>query len=118
MLQFFNRIYPKNFCFIFFYFFYDSNSIEQLKLNQIKVDNFHFHKKNSIKIHLNFFVTDTSTNEYFNGKSGLKVPNETVDFTDRTSKNTSQANTQQRKGSLAKLDSVDIVDCKYLFQSL
>ncbi|XP_031634732.1 OTU domain-containing protein 7B-like [Contarinia nasturtii] len=63
---------------------------------------------------------DTSTNEYFNGKSGLKVPVDTVDFVDRSSKasNTSQSNTHQRKSSLAKLDSVDIVDYKKLYRGI
>lgn len=67
-----------------------------------------------------YLLSDTSTNEYFNGKSGLTVPVDTVDFADRTSKalHTSQSNTQQRKSSLAKLDSVDIVDCKDFFEYL
>lgn len=60
------------------------------------------------------YFTDTSTNEYFKGKNGLKLPVDRKDFVDRSSKpfNTQQLNTQQRKGSLAKLDSVDVVDCK------
>lgn len=92
------------------------SSLSKLKLNHQTQEQ---SQKELMKIVCSFFVVDTSTNEYFNGKSGLKVPNETPDFADRSSKNTLQANTQQqRKGSLAKLDAVDIVDCKYLSRSL
>lgn len=58
------------------------------------------------------FFSDTSTNEYFSGKGGLSVPIDTVDFATR-GLNSSQLSPQQRRPSLTKSDSVDIVDCEY-----
>lgn len=46
-------------------------------------------------------ISDTSTTDYFNGKSGLKVSMDTVDF-----------QSPQHRKPLTKLDSIDIVDCK------
>lgn len=48
-----------------------------------------------------FGISDTSTTDYFNGRSGLKVSMDTVDY----------QSPQQRK-PLTKLDSIDIADCE------
>lgn len=56
-------------------------------------------------------LSDTSTTEYFNGKTDLKVSMDTVDC----AKNTC---VQLRKPSLTKSDSIDIVDCEYTFKTI
>lgn len=54
------------------------------------------------KLQNDILISDTSTTAYFNGKSGLKVSMDTVDY---------QSPPQPRK-PLTKLDSIDIVDCE------
>lgn len=58
-------------------------------------------------------VADTSTTEYFNGRTGLKVSMDTVDFANgSTSIKSSPQQIHLREPSLTKLDSIDVVDCK------
>lgn len=60
-------------------------------------------------------ITDTSTTEYFNGRTGLKVSIDTVDSANGTasSNKSSPHQLQLRKPSLSKLDAVDIIECMY-----
>lgn len=53
-------------------------------------------------------LLDTSTTEYFNGKTDLKVSMDTVDCA------AISPCVQLRKPSLSKLDSIDIADCEYI----
>lgn len=55
------------------------------------------------------FISDTSTNDYFNGRTGLKV---SIDTVDRANTLSASSSSQPRRPSLTKLDSVDVVDCK------
>lgn len=58
-------------------------------------------------------IADTSTTEYFNGRTGLKVSMDTVDFVNGSmSAKSSPQQIHLRKPSLSKLDSIDVVDCK------
>lgn len=64
----------------------------------------------SIKYIRFYLLADTSTTDYFNGRAGVKVSVDTVDSYSPV--------IQQRKPSLSKTDSIDVVDCKFVFSSI
>lgn len=72
--------------------------------------------QNKDKVINSIVIADTSTTEYFNGRTGLKVSMDTVDFANgSTLTKSSPQQIHLRKPSLTKLDSIDVIDCKLGF---